>query len=311
MSKLVIKTDHKHINETAEYYFQNGYNALANLHEVFDINIGYWRKKIFYALLREVIIASGIDNNITSANEKAKYIVDSYGNYSGLLIFMDKYIKSDRFRTDLCQGLRFYDKGEVVHGELMVIYNKERVSGGRLRSLSEYSSREYKGVVDYLKYNCVKKAESPVIDLGNEHTKDLYKTRPKKAELALILNSLVPFMVEVYKMKLRTSSNYVFTRHINGILDDFNLGVITGKSNIIYTSKEDKMGYDGHVEAILTDIVAVKHVLNCDYDKFRKNKVKMGYNIKWLINDMSTYVSSVISGAAIYDIGLESLVNFY
>lgn len=287
MGKLVIKTDHSHINETAEYYFKKGSFATANLDEK-KINLGYWRKKIFYALMREIILASGVDSDITSANEKAKYIVDGYEYYSRLLVFMNSFITSDSFRVSLCQKLRFYDIGEVYCGALKY--------GDSVDKLDK--------VVDKLVLNCGKGVGSSAYVLGNSNTKDLYSDSPKKAELTLILNSLTPFLIEVYKMKLHTCSKSVLTKQINDLLKDFNLERIDGKLNITCTSINDVIRYDRFTEDILISMVAVKNVVNCVYKKFRDNKGNTPYNVKGIINDMLVYIDFVTTNVSIYDVGL-------
>ena len=273
---------------------QKGSVAVANLNER-KVNLGYWRKKIFYALMREVILASGVDNNVTSANEKAKYIVDGYDYYSRLLVFMNSFITSDSFRVSLCQKLRFYDIGEVCYGGLRSADSVDKLDK----------------IVVELSLSCGKGVGSSAYVLGNSHTKELYRISPKKAELTLILNSLVLFMVEVYKMKLHTCSKSVLTKHINDLLKDFNLERIAGKLNRTCTSISDAIRYDRYTEDILISMIAVKNVVNCEYKKFKDNKENMSCNVKGIINDMSGYINFITTNSAIYDIGLESLINCY
>ena len=327
MDKLVIKTDHSHINETAEYYFQKGSAATADLDEN-KITLGYWRRKIFYALMREVILASGIDSNITSANEKAKYIVDGYGYYSRLLVFMNSFITSETFRVSLCQRLRYFDIGEVYCGALKY----------------DDSANKLHKVIDELVLSCGKGVGSSAYVLGNSYTKELFSVSPKKAELSLILNSLTPFMIEVYKLKLHTCSKSFLTKHINDLLKDFNLERIDGKLNKTCSNINDAVRYDRYTEDILITMVAVKNVVSsgynkfkgnreksynvkeilndmleyinfvpCEYDKFKENfkdNKEKSYNVKEILNDMMGYINYVTTNSAIYDIGLESLINY-
>ena len=112
MSGLMIKTDHSHICETAVFFYNNGIKGLAGVSE--SVNIGSFRKRVFCALLREIIVAINSSELIVHANRLAADMINSYGHSERLLVFMNSFITDAGFRNSIVNDLRQLDYKRVV-----------------------------------------------------------------------------------------------------------------------------------------------------------------------------------------------------
>lgn len=278
MSGLIIKTDHSHICETAVFFYNNGIKGLTGVSE--SVNIGSFRKKVFCALLREIIVAIDSSELIAHANWLAADIVNSYGHSERLLIFMNCFITDAGFRNSIVNDLRQLD---------------------------------YKRVVDTLICNCgsSKTKRSSVSVLGNDLAQSLSVKEPKKAEIGVVLNSLLPFMYEVKNIRLNSMVRSVSGKHIKLVIEDCYMVKKNGK----LLMQEDGMynvpiNYDRYIENIMYSLATVR-LLSDELYRGIKKDIKNYNNAQNVIEHISRCVNYIKYEQALSDAGLRSLVTYY
>ena len=278
MKNLVVKTDHSHICETAEYYFENGIKALEGVDEK-NINIKYIRNKVFCAIIREIILAVNYKEYVVDANKKAEKIVKSYELDNRLIVFMNSFITDNEFRESLVLDIK---------------------------------SEDYLRVVDTICCNCgVHKNKKDyklkdVVVLGNDKAQSVYNTSCKKAELGVILNSLNPFMFEVLKIRVYSMDRSIAGKCINAVLRD--LGVVRRYGKLYY--KDSNIVYNRQVESIIINLVALMLMSEKAYKDIVNEAIKNN-NILDIISYIGKSCNFIKCKSALYDLGLRSLVNYY
>ena len=95
-------------------------------------------------------------------------------------------------------------------------------AGFRNSIVNDLRQLDYKRVVDTLICNCGggKAGGSPVSVLGNNLAQSLSVSEPKKAEIGVVLNSLLPFMYEVENIRLNLMARSVSGKHIKVVIED-------------------------------------------------------------------------------------------
>ena len=279
MMGITVKTSHRDIGSTAEIYGSGSYNILSKYSEK-DINIYYLRKKIFCALLREIILAVDSDNYVSVANGYAVQVVDSLGTCSRLLSFMDNFIMDGNFRGSICRDI---------------------------------ASRRFDSVSDTIQINCTGGQES-LYRLGNRmvlyklknHTKD--NSEIKRLEMCIILNSLIPFMLEVYKIKINTRVKSVYGRLINEVFNDLGIKKYNGK--IFKNDCKNGINYTRDIEQVFIGLMAVK-MISIDLYKEIKADIVEYKDIGNVINEIHADIVALSTRAALHDMGLMSLSKYY
>lgn len=274
----MIKTDHSHICGTAVFFYNNGIKGISGVSE--SVNIGSFRKRVFCALLREIIVAIDSSELITHANWLAADIVNSYGHSERLLVFMNSFITDAGFRNSI---------------------------------VMDFKQLNYKRIVDTLICNCgsSRAKGSPVSVLGNNLAQSLSVNEPKKAEIGVVLNSLLPFMYEVENIRLNSMARSVSGKHIKFVIYD--MGMVRKYGNILL--QEDgvyntPLRYDKHIENIIYSFVALR--LLCDelYKEVKKG-IENYNNAQDILMYIGKYVGFIKYKQALNDVGLRALVSYY
>ena len=278
MSNLVVKTDHSHICETAVFFYNNGIKGISGVSE--SVNIGSFRKRVFCALLREIIVAVDSSELITHDNWLANDIVNSYGHSERLLVFMNSFITDAGFRNSI---------------------------------VMDFKQLNYKRIVDTLICNCgsSRTKGSPVSVLGNNLAQSLSVKEPKKAEIGVVLNSLLPFMYEVENIRLNSMVRSVSGKHIKLVIEDCYMIKKNGK----LLMQEDGMynvpiNYDRYIENVIYSLATIRLLSDELYRKI-KNDVKNYNNVQNAIEHISRCVNYIKYEQALSDVGLRSLVTYY
>ena len=278
MGKTVFKTDHSHICETAVFFYNNGIKGISGVSE--SVNIGSFRKRVFCALLREIIVAVDSSELITHDNWLANDIVNSYGHSERLLVFMNSFITDAGFRNSI---------------------------------VMDFKQLNYKRIVDTLICNCgsSRAKGSPVSVLGNNLAQSLSVNEPKKAEIGVVLNSLLPFMYEVENIRLNSMVRSVSGKHIKLVIEDCYMIKKNGK----LLMQEDGMynvpiNYDRYIENVIYSLATIRLLSDELYRKI-KNDVKNYNNVQNAIEHISRCVNYIKYEQALSDVGLRSLVTYY
>lgn len=280
MSNLTVKTSHGYINETATIFYKRGYDALCNFNEQ-DINISYLRKKIFHALIREIILAVDSEYYVTDANRYAMQVIDGLHNCSKLLSFMDNFIMDENFRNSICRDI---------------------------------ANRRFDRVIKTIQINCIDSCRNALCKLGNLFV--IYMVRKqtngnseiKRLEMGIILNSLMPFMIEVYKIKINTRAKSVFGRLMNEIFTDLHIKKFNCR--LYKIGKDDYINYTRDIEQVFVSLLAIKQVSNVIYKEIVEDALNCS-NIEEMIADINTNVIITGKSSALNDIGLMSLAKYY
>lgn len=280
MSNLTVKTSHGYINETATIFYKCGYDALCNFNEQ-DINISYLRKKIFHALIREIILAVGSDYYVVDANRYAMQIIDGLRNCSKLLSFMDNFIMDENFRNSICRDI---------------------------------ANRRFDRVIKTIQINCIDSCRNALCKLGNLFVIYMVRKRTngnseiKRLEMGIILNSLMSFMIEVYKVKINTRAKSVFGRLMNEIFTDLHIKKFNCR--LYKIGKDDCINYTRDIEQVFVSLLAIKQVSNVVYKEIVEDALNCS-NIEEMIADINTNVIITGKSSSLNDIGLMSLAKYY
>ena len=280
MSNLTVKTSHGYINETATIFYKRGYDALCNFNEQ-DINIFYLRKKIFHALIREIILAVDSEYYVTDANRYAMQVIDGLHNCSKLLSFMDNFIMDENFRSSICRDI---------------------------------ANRRFDRVITTIQINCIDSCRNALCKLGNLFVIYMVRKRTngnseiKRLEMGIILNSLMSFMIEVYKIKINTRAKSVFGRLMNEIFTDLHIKKFNCR--LYKIGKDDYINYTRDIEQVFVSLLAIKQVSNVIYKEIVEDALNCS-NIEEMIADINTNVIITGKSSALNDIGLMSLAKYY
>lgn len=280
MGNLTVKTSHGYINETATIFYKRGYSAICNYSEK-DINISYLRKKIFHALIREIILAVDSTYYVADTNRYAMQIIDGLSNCSKLLSFMDNFIMDENFRNSICRDI---------------------------------ANRRFDRVADTIQINCIDGGQDALCKLGNLLV--IYRIRNqtngnseiKRLEMGIILNSLMPFMIEVYKIKINTRAKSVFGRLMNEIFTDLHIKKFNCR--LYKIGKDNYVNYTRDIEQIFVSLLAIKQVSNVVYKEIVEDALNCP-NIEEMIAEINTNVIITGKSSALHDMGLISLVKYY
>ena len=278
MGKTVFKTDHSHICETAVFFYNNGIKGISGVSE--SVNIGSFRKKVFCALLREIIVAIDSSELIAHANWLATDIVNSYGHSDRLLVFMNCFINDAGFRNSI---------------------------------VMDFKQMNYKRIVDTLICTCgnSKKNGSPVSVLGNNLAQSLSVSEPKKAEIGVILNSLVPFMYEVENIRLNSMARSVSGKHIKLVIEDCYMVKKNGKLLMQEAYMQNvPINYDKYVENIMYSLATVR-LLSDELYRGIKKDIKSITSAQASVAYICNRVNYIKYKQALSDVGLRSLVTYY
>ena len=279
MSSLTVKTSHGFINETATIFYRHGYKVLSNYSEK-DINISYLRKKIFHALVREIILA--VDNGyyVSVANRYAMQIIDGLSNCSKLLSFMDNFIMNENFRNSIC---------------------------------SDVVNRRFNRISDTIQVNCIDGGHDTLYSLGNHIVKNRIRNQTKdnsemkRLEIGVVLNSLMPFMIEAYKIKINTRAKSVFSRLMNELFLELHITKYNGR--LYKEAKDGSIKYTRDIEHVLVSLLALKLVSYKDYREIVKDVLDCE-NIGIIVSEINSAIITT-KLPSFHDIGLMSLEKYY
>ena len=220
--KYEVKLDHSNICEYAYFYHQHGYNTIAKVNEE-DISIQQYNKRIFVALIREIYLAVRPDSYVLNASNYAKEVIEGK-HCPSVIAFMELFINSEEFRNSIGKAVCSDIPAKVYDLCLDIV----SIKGREVFYLNDVAMME--GV-----------------------------NRPKKAQLGVMMQSLLPTLIRINELRLHYMHRSQLSKHMTMTLTD--LSVIRRYQMYMFNDTERSIrGRDGAVTQTFQTEIAIIHL---------------------------------------------------
>ena len=195
---MLYKFDHAHIGETATDYRSKGYAALDDVDEQ-SIKMWEYNQRVFTAVVREIYLANNKKAAIPTANAFATAVVKRIGA-AKLVAFMNEYVSNSTFRAVVNDCVAAADEDKTV------------------AAIEGYVGDE------------------KAVEFFNEDALVAYDGATKKAQLGVILDTLMAVLIKIAKLKISSVSKTVLTHRVKTVMADLKLAK---KGSYYFQTTED------------------------------------------------------------------------